>query len=496
VIKVVMVNHYPDWRFTLFPMFEECSLQVRWMRMLAEREARWFMRAFKVLALALASASAVIAGTLILDPFGALPSAVDLRDPPEPLGQRAAPAPVIIVGPAIHVSSLTPLPIEIGPPQWVPRDSTLDIRGLPSGVALSRGRRLSDDLWAIPVGDLASLHIKAAASALGASDVTLTLVAADGSVLANASTRISISASTLAAADTPASSSPIKQRSEDAPPVSDVPAPTREPLRNAAPPLASEGSSPALAAAEEPVGRAAIALLGESAREAPTGDPPEPEPSAAPSAAERDGEVGVPSSAAATVVRTATVEALPAMGTAAKQEQPRARATSAEIVQENKPAVYVPAGESPEPLPSGAPPVAERIAEVEVLSGPAPADGRLPTFEATAIGASAKQEPSPSGATSTAAEGLGLAPVIAQESKSAIALSGAALITPAHANCMIAGGWGTGVFESFAGYMAETAMKNSVKAKLGDEARIGAVTKKCEQKGLLIECTARARGCR
>jgi hypothetical protein len=61
---------------------------------------------------------------------------------------------------------------------------------------------------------------------------------------------------------------------------------------------------------------------------------------------------------------------------------------------------------------------------------------------------------------------------------------------------MIAGGWGTGVFESFAGFMAETAMRNSVKAKLGDGARIGAVSKRCEQKGLLIECTARTRGCR
>jgi len=52
------------------------------------------------------------------------------------------------------------------------------------------------------------------------------------------------------------------------------------------------------------------------------------------------------------------------------------------------------------------------------------------------------------------------------------------------------------MFEGFAGFMAETAMKNSVKAKLGDKARIGAVTKKCGQKGLLVECTARARGCR
>jgi hypothetical protein len=120
----------------------------------------------------------------------------------------------------------------------------------------------------------------------------------------------------------------------------------------------------------------------------------------------------------------------------------------------------------------------------------------MATFEVTAIGAPAKQEPSRSGATSAAAEGLRPAPTIAQERITAIALSGAALVAPAHAQrCMIAGGWGTGMFEGFAGFMAESAMKNSLKAKLGDKARIGAVTKRCEQKGLLIECTARARGC-
>jgi hypothetical protein len=61
---------------------------------------------------------------------------------------------------------------------------------------------------------------------------------------------------------------------------------------------------------------------------------------------------------------------------------------------------------------------------------------------------------------------------------------------------MTAGGWGTGAFEGFASFMAEAAMKNSAKARLGDEVRIGAVGKKCGQKGLLVECTARARACR
>ncbi len=64
------------------------------------------------------------------------------------------------------------------------------------------------------------------------------------------------------------------------------------------------------------------------------------------------------------------------------------------------------------------------------------------------------------------------------------------------AQCIRAGGWGTGALEGFASFMAEAAMKNSAKAKLGDAVKIGAVSQKCEVKGLLYECTATARACK
>jgi hypothetical protein len=65
------------------------------------------------------------------------------------------------------------------------------------------------------------------------------------------------------------------------------------------------------------------------------------------------------------------------------------------------------------------------------------------------------------------------------------------------ATCIKAGGWGTGALEGFASFMAEAAMKNSAKSRLGvDAPKIGAVSKKCELKGLLYECTARAQACK
>jgi hypothetical protein len=65
------------------------------------------------------------------------------------------------------------------------------------------------------------------------------------------------------------------------------------------------------------------------------------------------------------------------------------------------------------------------------------------------------------------------------------------------ASCMRVGGWGTGALEGFASFMAEAAMKNSAKSRLGtDNPKLGAVTRKCELKGLLYECTARTRACK
>jgi hypothetical protein len=81
----------------------------------------------------------------------------------------------------------------------------------------------------------------------------------------------------------------------------------------------------------------------------------------------------------------------------------------------------------------------------------------------------------------------------------AAAITGATVIligSAGAANCMKAGGWGTGAMEGFASFMAEAAMKNSAKAKLGDAVKIGRVSQKCEVKGLLYECNATARACK
>jgi hypothetical protein len=64
------------------------------------------------------------------------------------------------------------------------------------------------------------------------------------------------------------------------------------------------------------------------------------------------------------------------------------------------------------------------------------------------------------------------------------------------AQCIRAGGWGTGVLENFASFMAQAAMKNQAKAWGGDAVKIGKVSEKCEWKTVAFECTAYARACK
>lgn len=64
------------------------------------------------------------------------------------------------------------------------------------------------------------------------------------------------------------------------------------------------------------------------------------------------------------------------------------------------------------------------------------------------------------------------------------------------AQCIRAGGWGTGVMESFASFMAKAAMKNQAKAWGGDSVKITNISEKCEWKTLAFECTAFSRACK
>jgi hypothetical protein len=88
-----------------------------------------------------------------------------------------------------------PLVIRIGPPDAVTKGSFVRIRGLPPTIALSDGHSIAPGSWAVPIAALPSLKITLPAGAAGKSEISITLVGSDGSVLAEAISMLVVAAS-------------------------------------------------------------------------------------------------------------------------------------------------------------------------------------------------------------------------------------------------------------------------------------------------------------
>src|SRR5262245_26559244 len=100
----------------------------------------------------------------------------------------------IFVPSGIHAEASAPLPffVELDPPQLVPPDSVLQIRRLPPGASLSEGHRVSADGWVVPIAELSNLEVRVTLGDSQRSILTLTLIRADGGLLANAHTVLTI----------------------------------------------------------------------------------------------------------------------------------------------------------------------------------------------------------------------------------------------------------------------------------------------------------------
>lgn len=106
---------------------------------------------------------------------------------------------IIIAEPA----SETPLPIQVGPAEGLPKNSFVRIRGLPSSVALSQGHSIASGSWAIPFVGLATLRINVPVGLSGRSQITVALVTVDGVVLAEVKSSLVIATVSALASDKP-----------------------------------------------------------------------------------------------------------------------------------------------------------------------------------------------------------------------------------------------------------------------------------------------------
>jgi TPR repeat protein len=103
--------------------------------------------------------------------------------------------PVLQIAPGGEV----PLAIELSG-NTLPRRSIVLIRGLPSAVTLSEGRLFESGVWGVAAGDLARVKIASTMGAVGRSDLSISLVSIDGTVLAEAQSTLVIGETATAAA--------------------------------------------------------------------------------------------------------------------------------------------------------------------------------------------------------------------------------------------------------------------------------------------------------
>lgn len=111
------------------------------------------------------------------------------------LAQTARPTITVAATLPAEPATQAPLTIRIGPPDAIAKGSFIRIRGLPPTIALSDGHSIAPGSWAVPIAALPSLKITLPAGAAGKSEISITLVGSDGSILAEAKSVLVVAAS-------------------------------------------------------------------------------------------------------------------------------------------------------------------------------------------------------------------------------------------------------------------------------------------------------------
>jgi hypothetical protein len=112
----------------------------------------------------------------------------------EAVAQRREPQIAVAAAIVAEPASLIPLPIKIGPPEVVPRNSFIRLRGMPPTISLTEGYAIGPGLWAIPLVGLPTLKANVPVGISGRSELTITLVAVDGALLAETRTTLVVQA--------------------------------------------------------------------------------------------------------------------------------------------------------------------------------------------------------------------------------------------------------------------------------------------------------------
>ena len=112
-------------------------------------------------------------------------------EPPadEPRAEIALTAPGRI---AAKTGEVLPFDITINSADALPARSVIAIRAMPQGVTFSQGRPYGDSEWNLTPDEIGDLKLRLPKTGTGSADLRVELMAADGTILASASTRLDI----------------------------------------------------------------------------------------------------------------------------------------------------------------------------------------------------------------------------------------------------------------------------------------------------------------
>ena len=150
-------------------------------------------------------------------------------------GQRSD-TPSIRVAPLIVAdrASQVTLGITVGPPEAVPANSYLRMRGMPPRVSLTEGHAIGPGSWSIPLGGLPSLKANIPVDAGGRAEIIISLVTIDGKVLAEASTALTVGVTAAFGPDASGPNQPPNRSTAIVAPPSSITPSTSQPAPRAA----------------------------------------------------------------------------------------------------------------------------------------------------------------------------------------------------------------------------------------------------------------------
>jgi hypothetical protein len=100
----------------------------------------------------------------------------------------------ISIGPFVVVlpGTETPFPIQVGPAERIPARDWIRITGLPILATLSEGYVIQPGVWKVPVAGLPTLKLRSPPIEGIKTEITITLLSADGSVVNEARTALAV----------------------------------------------------------------------------------------------------------------------------------------------------------------------------------------------------------------------------------------------------------------------------------------------------------------